>query len=73
VALERVEFPIPGKVVSINVKEGSKVKEGDTICMLESMKMENPIIAPVNGVIKEIKLSPGQVVEGGALVAVIEY
>lgn len=72
-ALERVEFPIPGKVVSINVKEGSKVKEGDTICMLESMKMENPIIAPVNGVIKEIKLSPGQVVEGGALVAVIEY
>jgi len=73
VALERVEFPIPGKVVSVNVKEGSKVKEGDTICMLESMKMENPIVAPVSGVVKEIKLSPGQVVEAGKLVAVIEY
>ena len=72
-ALERVEFPIPGKVVSVNVKEGGKVKEGDTICMLESMKMENPIVAPVDGVIQEIKLSPGQVVEAGALVAVIEY
>ena len=72
-ALERVEFPIPGKVVSVNVKEGSKVKEGDTICMLESMKMENPIVAPVSGVVKEIKLSPGQVVEAGKLVAVIEY
>lgn len=70
---ERVEFPIPGKVVSIGVKEGSRVREGDTICMLESMKMENPIIAPVDGVVKEIRLTPGQVVEAGDLVAIIEY
>jgi biotin carboxyl carrier protein len=73
VALERVEFPIAGKVISINVKEGDRIKEGDTICMLESMKMENPIMSPVDGTVKEIKLTPGQVVEPGQLVAVIEY
>ncbi|MFH0847414.1 MAG: DUF2118 domain-containing protein [Chloroflexota bacterium] len=70
---ERVEFPITGKVVSVSVVVGGQVKEGDTICMLESMKMENPIVSPVDGVVKEIKLSPGQTVEAGDLVAVIEY
>ncbi len=72
-ALERVEFPIAGKIISVNVKEGDRIKEGDTICMLESMKMENPIMSPVDGTVKEIKLTPGQVVEPGQLVAVIEY
>ncbi len=72
-ALERVEFPIAGKVISVSVKEGDKVKEGDTICLLESMKMENPIMSPVDGTVKEIKLTAGQVVEPGQLVAVIEY
>ena len=72
-ALEKVEFPIAGKVISVNVKEGDKVKEGDTICLLESMKMENPIMSPVDGTVKEIRLAAGQVVEPGKLVAVIEY
>jgi len=72
-AQERVEFPITGKVTSVNVKAGDKVKEGDTLCILESMKMENPILAPVSGTIIEINLSSGQVVEAGDLVAVIEY
>lgn len=71
--LERVEFPMPGKIISVNTTVGSKVEEGDTICVLESMKMENPIVAPVSGKIKEMKLSTRQVVEGGDLVAVIEY
>jgi biotin carboxyl carrier protein len=72
-AQERVEFPITGKVTGVNVKPGDMVKEGDTLCLIESMKMENPILAPVNGKVIEIKLAVGQVAEVGELVAVIEY
>jgi biotin carboxyl carrier protein len=72
-AQENVEVPITGKITSVNVKEGDKVAEGDTLCMLESMKMENPILAPVAGTVAKIGLSVGQVVESGDLVAVIEY
>ena len=72
-AQEQVEFPISGKIISINVQQGSTVNEGDILCLLESMKMENPILAPVAGTVTKIELSPGQVVEAGNLVAIIEY
>jgi len=72
-AQENVEFPITGKVISVSVKAGDKVGEGDILCLLESMKMENPILAPVAGTVAKIELSDGQVVEAGDLVAVIEY
>lgn len=72
-AQENVEFPIPGKVLSVNVSQDSEVKEGDVICTLESMKMENPILAPLNGTITKLELSAGQVVEAGQLVCIIEY
>jgi len=70
---ENVEIPITGKIISVNVKVGDKVGEGDVICLLESMKMENPILAPVAGTVAKIELAVGQVVEAGELVAVIEY
>jgi len=72
-AQERVEFPITGKITGVNVNQGNRVKEGDVICLLESMKMENPILAPVSGTIAEINISQGEVVEAGSLVAIIEY
>ena len=72
-AQEQVEFPITGRIISVNVQQGSVVNEGDTLCFLESMKMENPILAPVAGTVTKIELSPGQVVEAGELVAIIEY
>jgi acetyl-CoA carboxylase biotin carboxyl carrier protein len=72
-AQENVEFPITGKITSVNVKVRGKVSEGDVLCMLESMKMENPILAPVAGTVTKIELSEGQVVEAGDLVAIIEY
>ena len=72
-AQERVEVPITGKIISVNVKPGDEIKEGDVLCLLESMKMENPILAPVAGTITQVNLSSGQVVSTGDLIAVIEY
>ena len=72
-AQEKVEFPITGKLTSVNVKKGDAVKEGDVLCLLESMKMENPIVAPVKGTVVEVGAAAGQVVEYGKLVCIIEY
>lgn len=72
-AREIVEVPITGKIISVNVKAGDAVKEGDVLCMLESMKMENPILAPVDGTITEVGVAVEQVVKPGETVAVIEY
>ncbi|MFH1382631.1 MAG: biotin/lipoyl-binding carrier protein [Chloroflexota bacterium] len=72
-AQEVVEVPITGTIISIAVKKGDAIKEGDTICTLESMKMENPLLAAVSGTIAEIKVSAGQVVKTGDVVAIIEY
>jgi len=72
-AKEIVEVPISGKITTVEVRVGDQVKEGDTICYIESMKMENAIMAPVSGMITEVKVSPSQVVDTGDLIAVIEY
>jgi glutaconyl-CoA decarboxylase len=70
---EVVEVPISGKIISVEIKPGDKVSEGDTICILESMKMENPILAPVNGTITEVGVAAEQVVQPGETIAIIEY
>jgi biotin carboxyl carrier protein len=72
-ARETVEVPITGKIVSVNVKAGDEVKERDVLCTLESMKMENPILAPVDGTIIEVGVAVDQVVKPGEIIAVIEY
>ena len=72
-AQEIVDVPITGKIISINVKPGDQVQEGDVICILESMKMENPILAPVDGTIGEVGVSAEQVVKPGETIAVIEF
>ena len=72
-AQETVEVPITGKIISVNVKPGDEVKEGDILCLLESMKMENPILAPVSGTIIQIEVTTEQVVKPGEIIAIIEY
>jgi biotin carboxyl carrier protein len=72
-AREIIEAPITGKIISVNVSVGDAVKEGDTICTLESMKMENPILTPVGGSVIEIGVKEEQVVKPGEKIAVIEY
>jgi biotin carboxyl carrier protein len=70
---EIVEVPITGKILSVSVKPGDEVKEGDILCILESMKMENPILAPVDGSISQVGVNADQVVKPGETIAVIEY
>jgi len=72
-AQENVEVPITGKIISVDVKAGDTIKEGDTLCLLESMKMENPILAPVSGTISKIGVTADQTVKPGDMIAVIEY
>ena len=72
-AQETIEVPITGKIIGVNVKEGEAVKEGDVICVLESMKMENPILAPVSGTIAKLDVAVDQTVKPGDVVTVIEY
>jgi len=72
-AREVIEVPITGKIISVNVKPGDKVNEGDTLCLLESMKMENPILAPVEGTIIQIEIVAEQVVKPGETIAIIDY
>lgn len=70
---EKVEVPITGKVLQVNVTPGSQVKEGSVLCIIESMKMENPVLAPVGGEVTEVCISPGQLVKSGQVLAVLEY
>jgi len=72
-ALEVIEVPITGKMVEIKVSVGCKVEEGDIICTIESMKMENPILSPVSGTVTEVNVTPGQVVKSGEVIAKIDY
>ena len=72
-ALEKIETPLPGKVIKVSVKLGDKIAELGEICIIEAMKMENPILATVSGIVKEVLVSDGQIVKAGELIAVIEH
>ncbi len=69
---EVVEAPIPGKIVNVNVSVGDKVEEDVELCSLQSMKMQNPILSPVDGTVTEVKVEAGQTVETGDVLIVIE-
>ena len=66
-----IKAPMPGLILNLNVKEGQNVIEGDTLLILEAMKMENTITAPKSGVIKSITVSKGVIVQKGELMIIM--
>ena len=64
--------PMPGKVVDLKVKAGSKVKKGDTLVILEAMKMEHQVKAPEDGKITKVLIKKEDQLENGALLMVLD-
>jgi acetyl-CoA carboxylase biotin carboxyl carrier protein len=70
--LAEIEAHITGTVWKIEVSQGDSVDEGDTVVILESMKMEMPVEAEDSGVVKEIKVEEGESVSEGDVLVVLE-
>lgn len=68
----RVKPPMPGKVVEVKVKEGQEVKEGDVLCVLEAMKMQNDLKCPVNGKVTRVHVQDGANVEATTILIEVE-
>ena len=72
-ARKKVISEIPGNVFRIEVARGDRVAEDDPIIILESMKMEIPIGAPIDGKVVEILVEPGEAIAEGQHVATLEH
>jgi len=67
-----VTAPIPGKIIEINIHEGEQIKAGDTLMVLEAMKMENHIQMPQDGIVKKIFIEQGNQVKANEILVEIE-
>ena len=67
-----IKSNIQGMVLKVNVSRGSVVKKGDTLIVLEAMKMENPIHSPTDGKVTEIFVDTGDVVSNGDVLLVVQ-
>lgn len=68
---EQVQSPMPGNILAVNVTEGAAVKKGDVLMVLEAMKMENEIMAPVSGTVSGL-VPKGSAVETGTVLCTIK-
>lgn len=69
---EKINAPMPGTILSVNVNVGDAVKKGQILVVLEAMKMENEIVSPVDGTVTFVGVSKGATVESGSPICVIE-
>lgn len=61
-----------GKILKIEKQVGDRVEEDEVVLVMEAMKMEIPIVAPISGLLKELRVSPGQAVEAEQELATID-
>lgn len=69
---DKVAAPMPGNIISVGIKQGDSVKQGDLLFVLEAMKMENEIFAQKTGKVVEVNVSAGVAVNAGDVLAVIQ-
>ncbi len=67
-----IDSPISGNLWQVNVEPGARVREGDVLVILESMKMEIPLLASADGVVEQIRVKPGSSVRAGQCVVVLK-
>lgn len=67
----QITSPMPGTILKLNAAEGQAVKAGDVVLILEAMKMENEIVAPCDGTIKQLLVSKGSTVDTDQILAVL--
>ncbi|MEV0197457.1 biotin/lipoyl-binding carrier protein [Nonomuraea sp. NPDC050691] len=70
--MAEVRAEMVANVWKVVVKEGDTVSDGDTLVILESMKMEIPVLSEDDGVVTQLKVNEGDVIQEGDLIAVIE-
>lgn len=63
--------PMAGNILAVHIKPGDRVNIGDTLIVLEAMKMENEIVSPVDGIVTEVLIESNQTVESGQLLVLI--
>ncbi len=68
---EKVNAPMPGTILKVNVSQGQAVKEGEVLCVLEAMKMENEILSPKAGTVSQVIVAKGSSVNTGDTLVVI--
>lgn len=66
-----LKAPMAGTILDVKVKVGDTVSEGDVVCILEAMKLENEVVAANGGVVKSVAVSKGDSVSNGQLLVVI--
>ena len=69
---QTVTAPLPGKITHVAVRPGDRVQAGDTLVVIEAMKMENELRAAAAGTIAEVRVTPGQAVNPGDVLVVLE-
>ncbi|GAB3684666.1 biotin/lipoyl-binding carrier protein [Saccharopolyspora tripterygii] len=69
---EEIRAEMVANVMTVSVSEGDPVNDGDSLVLLESMKMEIPVLSEVSGKISTMAVKPGDVVQEGDLIAVVE-
>ena len=67
-----ISTPMPGKIVKVMVKKGERVQEGQSLIIVESMKMENDICSPFDGKVASINVSPGDLAQPGESLVELE-